>query len=140
MGTGRGKELRRDAISAWSQVVACGYTIAPLQPKYQAPGGSAECLVTMVLKLNPGGWLGFGRQLRTSGVACAVANHCYPLHNSYVEPLLLSVITLRDKVCLESMGNFRTGCSSIACYHKQNPALMHAYVKSISQVLLNSRP
>ena len=52
----------------------------------------------MVLKLNPGGWLGFGRHLRTSGAACAIANHCYPLLNSYVEPLLLSVITLRDKV------------------------------------------
>lgn len=79
-------------------MVACGYTIAPLQPKYQGPGGSGECLVTMVLKLNPGGWLGLGRHLRSTGLACTVANHCHPLLNSYVEPLLLSVITLRDKV------------------------------------------
>ena len=39
------------------QVEACGYTIAPLQARYQAAGLSSECLVTMVLKLNPGGKL-----------------------------------------------------------------------------------
>ena len=52
----------------------------------------------MVLKLNPGGWLqpsGVFRKAMTS----ITGDRFHPLLNNYVEPLLLSVITLRDKVC-----------------------------------------
>lgn len=40
------------------QVVAAGFTIAPLQPRFTGGGASGECLVTLVLKLDDlGGWL-----------------------------------------------------------------------------------
>ena len=71
---------------------ACGYTIAPLQARYQAAGLSSECLVTMVLKLNPGGWLGPFRRLGLLSERSVL--------NNFVEPLLLSVTTLRDKVSI----------------------------------------
>ena len=82
--------LYRAHAAASSQVEACGYTIAPLQARYQAAGLSSECLVTMVLKLNPGGWLGPFRRLGLLSERSVL--------NNFVEPLLLSVTTLRDKV------------------------------------------
>ena len=44
------------------QVVAAGFTIAPLQPRFTGGGASGECLVTLVLKLDDlGGWLSGAR-------------------------------------------------------------------------------
>jgi hypothetical protein len=44
--------------SAGRQVLAAGFTIAPLQPRFTGGGASGECLVTLVLKVNDlGGWL-----------------------------------------------------------------------------------
>jgi hypothetical protein len=53
---------RRGSQSAlWAagrQVLAAGFTIAPLQPRFTGGGASGECLVTLVLKVNDlGGWL-----------------------------------------------------------------------------------
>jgi len=44
--------------AAGRQVLAAGFTIAPLQPRFTGGGASGECLVTLVLKVNDlGGWL-----------------------------------------------------------------------------------
>lgn len=44
------------------QLVAAGFTIAPLRPRFTAGGASGECLVTLVLKVDDlGGWLSAAR-------------------------------------------------------------------------------
>ena len=44
------------------QLVAAGFTIAPLRPRFTGGGASGECLVTLVLKADDlGGWLSAAR-------------------------------------------------------------------------------
>ena len=81
------------------QMASAGFTIAPLSAKYQAAGVSAECLVTMVLKLDLGGWLS-----ERSRMGWFLQPFMQGIHSSYLEPMLMSVISLRDKVCLASAG------------------------------------
>ncbi len=76
------------------QVQAAGITISPLAPRFSPPtlppGASPECLVTLVLNVDPGGWL---------SPSCWVGR-CLPawLRLAWAEPFVLSVIALRDKV------------------------------------------
>ncbi|KAL0043136.1 hypothetical protein WJX79_010214 [Trebouxia sp. C0005] len=76
-----------------AQMASAGFTIAPLSTKYQAAGGSQECLVTMVLKLDLGGWLS-----EQSRMGWLLRPFMHGIHSSYLEPMLMSVIALRDKV------------------------------------------
>ena len=75
-------------------MASAGFTIAPLSTKYQAAGVSQECLVTMVLKLDLGGWLS-----EQSRMGWLLRPFMHGIHSSYLEPMLMSVIALRDKVC-----------------------------------------
>ena len=75
------------------QIAAAGYTICPLQQRYTVNGESQECLVTLVLKLDLGGWLG-----DHSHMAWALAPITQRLNANFVEQLLMSVVFLRDKV------------------------------------------
>ena len=75
------------------QMASAGFTIAPLSSKYQAAGISQECLVTMVLKLDLGGWLS-----EQSRMGWLLRPFMHGIHSSYLEPMLMSVIALRDKV------------------------------------------
>lgn len=75
------------------QVVAAGFTIAPLQPQYVRDGAPQESLVTMVVKLDLGGWLGDGTLLG------AYAGPLVRLmRDAYVEPMLMAITALRDQV------------------------------------------
>ena len=74
-------------------MASAGFTIAPLSSKYQAAGISQECLVTMVLKLDLGGWLS-----EQSRMGWLLRPFMHGIHSSYLEPMLMSVIALRDKV------------------------------------------
>lgn len=74
-------------------MASAGFTIAPLSSKYQAAGVSQECLVTMVLKLDLGGWLS-----DQSRMGWLLRPFMHGIHSSYLEPMLMSVIALRDKV------------------------------------------
>jgi hypothetical protein len=76
------------------QVVAAGFTIAPLQKQYVRDGAVQECLVTMVLKLDLGGWLAEGATL--SFVARPLV---HAMRDAFVEPMLMALISLRDQVC-----------------------------------------
>lgn len=71
-------------------VESAGYTIAPLHSKYRGASQPAECLVTLVLKVDLGGWLS-GSQPRFRSLRAAIGR-------SWVEPMLLSVLALRDRV------------------------------------------
>mmetsp|Transcript_385 Transcript_385/g.1136 ORF Transcript_385/g.1136 Transcript_385/m.1136 type:complete len:996 (+) Transcript_385:518-3505(+) len=79
-----------------AQIVACTYSVAPLQPKNA--GGPPECLVTMLLKARLGGWLGDGLPQRPTRLCQVLRPLLNALHGAYLDPLLLSVITLRDSV------------------------------------------
>jgi hypothetical protein len=64
--------------------------------KYVASGQpSPECLVTLVIKMDLRGWLG-----ERSPMAWALSpfGWTYAIVNSFLEPMLMSVISLRDKV------------------------------------------
>jgi hypothetical protein len=84
----------------WSKPVrvtvqAAGFTVAPLLPQYQPSSGveSQECLVTLVLKADLGGWLAdsstVGRLLGPLGTHAARA---------LLERIVTSVVVLRDQV------------------------------------------
>ncbi|KAK9836134.1 hypothetical protein WJX81_004188 [Elliptochloris bilobata] len=71
-------------------VVAAGFTIAPLQPRFTGGGASGECLVTLVLKVeNLGGWLSAAR------LGALVQPW---LRSILAEAAAGAVIALRDKV------------------------------------------
>ena len=65
-------------------------------------GPSQECLVTLVMNVDLGGWLSRGSLLRRVGRPLADT-----LLRAWLEPMLLSVVMLRDKVggCLSLMGS-----------------------------------
>ena len=50
--------------------------------------------MTMVLKLDLGGWLS-----EQSCMGWLLRPFMHGIHSSYLEPMLMSVIALRDKVC-----------------------------------------
>ena len=54
---------------------------------------SNECLVTLVIKADLGGWLGHGSLL--SRVLPPVASAA---RSAFLEPMIMSVVVLRDKV------------------------------------------
>ena len=91
------------------QVVAAGYTIAPMASKYVASGQpSPECLVTLVIKMDLRGWLG-----ERSPMAWALSpfGWTHAIVNSFLEPMLMSLISLRDKVWgLQCTVWLNTGC------------------------------
>eukprot|EP00891_Asterochloris_glomerata_P006240 jgi/Astpho2/6240/fgenesh1_pg.00088_%23_51_t len=92
------REAPRTWFGSWwqpvrAQIAAAGYTICPLQQRYTVNGESQECLVTLVLKLDLGGWLG-----DHSRMAWALAPITQRLNANFVEQLLMSVVFLRDKV------------------------------------------
>ena len=76
------------------RVLAAGITISPLAARFCPPGGppsaSPECLVTLVLNVDPGGWLSPASWL----------GRCLPgwARLAWAEPFVLSVIALRDRV------------------------------------------
>ncbi|PRW45250.1 ENHANCED DISEASE RESISTANCE 2 isoform X2 isoform B [Chlorella sorokiniana] len=76
-----------------ASVQAAGFTVAPLLPRYTGGGPSQECLVTLVMKIDLGGWLSQRSLLRRLGRPLAE-----PLMRAWLEPMLLSVVMLRDKV------------------------------------------
>ena len=72
------------------QLVAAGFTIAPLQPRFTGGGASGECLVTLVLKVDDlGGWLS------TARLGALVRPW---LRSVLAEAAAGAVIALRDKV------------------------------------------
>lgn len=84
----------------WPQVISAGWTLSPLQPEYLEGRPSHQCLVTLVLKMDLGGWL-------SSGTGSFMAALLGPfmstplgasVRNAFLQPLLMSVISLRDKV------------------------------------------
>lgn len=81
-------------------IESAGYTIAPLQPKFCMGGDtSPECLVTMVLRVDLGGWLGGDLQSHARNPASwAVQALRRRAVQWWVEPMLLSVLALRDRV------------------------------------------
>eukprot|EP00891_Asterochloris_glomerata_P005200 jgi/Astpho2/5200/Aster-04779 len=83
-----------------AQVVAAGWTVSPLLPKFTDEGRSAESLVTLVFKVDLQGWL----SLRSGGIwgRLLASLRGTPLgqsvRNRYLGPLLMSLVTLRDQV------------------------------------------
>ena len=75
------------------RAVPCYYCCCP--PRLLSAGGgpSQECLVTLVMRLDLGGWLGQGSLLWRFGQPLSEA-----MLRSWLEPMLLSVVMLRDKV------------------------------------------
>ena len=92
------------------QMASAGFTIAPLSSKYQAAGVSQECLVTMVLKLDLGGWLS-----EQSRMGWLLRPFMQGIHSSYLEPMLMSVIALRDKVHPASSPTCTHRCTHCKC-------------------------
>lgn len=76
-----------------AHVQAAGFTVSPLLPRYTGGGPSQECLVTMVMKIDLGGWLSQRSLLRRLGSPLADT-----MLRAWLEPMLLSVVMLRDKV------------------------------------------
>ena len=78
------------------QVESAGFTLAPLQGRYmRGQEESPTCLVTFVLKVDLGGWLS------DQSWARVLFQPWYKLlANAFLEPLLMSVIALRDTVTL----------------------------------------
>ena len=87
------------------QVISAGWTLSPLQPEYLQGQASHQCLVTLVLKLDLGGWLSssggsfMGRLLEPLMYTPLGST----VRNAFLQPLMTSVISLRDKVCCRSM-------------------------------------
>ena len=82
------------------QVVAAGWTVSPLLPKFTDEGRSAESLVTLVFKVDLQGWL----SLRSGGIwgRLLASLRGTPLgqsvRNRYLGPLMMSIGTLREQV------------------------------------------
>ncbi|KAL3133701.1 hypothetical protein ABBQ32_008199 [Trebouxia sp. C0010 RCD-2024] len=83
-----------------AQVISAGWTLSPLQPEYLEGRPSHQCLVTLVLKLDLGGWLSSGTGTFMAALLGPFMSN--PLgasvRNAFLQPLLMSVISLRDKV------------------------------------------
>ena len=84
----------------WLQVISAGWTLSPLQPEYLEGRPSHQCLVTLVLKLDLGGWLTSSSSSFMAALLQPFMNTFvgHSVRNAFLEPLLTSVISLRDKV------------------------------------------
>ncbi|KAI3426288.1 hypothetical protein D9Q98_008661 [Chlorella vulgaris] len=76
-----------------AHVQAAGFTVSPLLPRYTDGGPSKECLVTLVMKVDLGGWLSHSGLVLRLGRSLSE-----PILRAWLEPMLLSVVILRDKV------------------------------------------
>lgn len=96
------RKARQTTRSSWlpwkssvrARVEAAGFTVSPLLPQY-VPGGGAsqECLVTLVIKADLAGGLSPG------GIISKIAPMAVDAARwSFLEPLLMSVVMLRDRV------------------------------------------
>ena len=92
----------QQALCVYLQVISAGWTLSPLQPEYLEGRPSHQCLVTLVLKLDLGGWL-------SSSSGSFVGSLLQPfmttllgssVRNAFLQPLMMSVISLRDKASL----------------------------------------
>lgn len=97
---------RQGSTSGWSSPVrskiqAAGYTVAPLLPEYTMNGESHECLVTLVVKVDLGGWLS------QQGILGQLVGGW---KRPWLDPMILSVVALRDKV---EQRRFMLGASSL---------------------------
>lgn len=90
-GTKKRSEKLTDTKSVVrANIQAAGFTIAPLRPEYVGEGRtSQECLVTVVVKAD------MGLNGLLSKYFPSIAN---VVHWALLEPMLLSIITLRDRV------------------------------------------
>lgn len=79
------------------RIASMGFTVAPLKPVYRHKMAdrvmdSHECLVTLVLSADVGGWLG----------AHSPLSYCFPfwrdLENSWLQKLLMTLVALGNKV------------------------------------------
>ena len=78
----------------WSLALPCPLPLPSPPPCLPAGGGpSQECLVTLVMKVDLGGWLSPASLLLRVGRAASE-----PVLRAWLEPMLLSVVMLRDKV------------------------------------------
>lgn len=75
------------------QVQAAGFTIAPLLPQYTEGRESQESLVTLVLKADLGGFLS-----NSNIMGKLLAPVSGPAMRSILEPVVSSIVTLRDRV------------------------------------------
>lgn len=75
------------------QVQAAGFTIAPLLPQYTEGRESQEALVTLVLKADLGGFLS-----NSNIIGKLLAPVSGPAIRSILEPVVSSIVTLRDRV------------------------------------------
>ena len=84
------------------QVISAGWTLSPLQPEYTEGRPSHQCLVTLVLKLDLGGWLSSSSGSVMGSLLEPLMNTFLgtSIRNAFLQPLMLSVISLRDKVSL----------------------------------------
>lgn len=74
-------------------MVAAGFTLAPLRPKFVHDKQSQECLVTMVLKMDLGGYLS-----DHSSLGRLLSPLTHSAIDAFIEPMLMSIISLRDQV------------------------------------------
>jgi len=83
------------------QVISAGWTMSPLQPEYLNGRTSHQCLVTLVLKLDLGGWLSSSSGSFMGSLLEPLMNTSLgrTVHNAFLQPLMMSVISLRDTVC-----------------------------------------
>eukprot|EP00892_Ulva_mutabilis_P002877 jgi/Ulvmu1/12590/UM092_0020.1 len=110
----QGRTFVRTPGTVEGRIVSMGFTIAPLKPRYRRAGSSAgggsgsgaaalpagaggalnspECLVTLVLSMDLGGWLGARTLLRYT------LPFWSELQRGWVEALLLSLVALGNKV------------------------------------------
>ncbi|CAG9460131.1 unnamed protein product [Pedinophyceae sp. YPF-701] len=89
---GQGDSATQTGVPA--DYFALGYTIAPLKDRYLSKDGiSTESLVTMVLKVDLGGWMG-----ATSRLCRWAPGMMQRVEAMWAEPLLLSILSLRDRV------------------------------------------
>lgn len=82
------------------QIISAGWTLSPLQPEYTEGRPSHQCLVTLVLKLDLGGWLSTTSQSVLGSLLEPLMDTFIgrSVRNAFLQPLMLSVISLRDKV------------------------------------------
>lgn len=103
-----GHTFARTPGTVEGRIVSMGFTIAPLKPRYRRNSGSGgaadvgpprsgslnstECLVTLVLSIDLGGWLGARTLLRYT------LPFWSELQRPWVEALLMSLVALGNKV------------------------------------------
>ena len=99
------------------QVISAGWTLSPLQPEYLAGRPSHQCLVTLVLKLDLGGWLSSSSGSFMGSLLEPLMNTFLgsSMRNAFLQPLMMSVISLRDKVHLANTAHLLPFGQGIPC-------------------------